>query len=96
MKRDIRILQVEDEVITAMMMERELKRLGYKMIQHVSTGEMAFETAMQNPPDIILMDIQLAGKIDGIEAASMIKSELNIPVVFISSYEDNDTRKRAD
>ncbi|OHD13585.1 MAG: histidine kinase [Spirochaetes bacterium GWD1_27_9] len=92
--REISILLVEDEVIIAMLMQKEIMDIGYKVSNHVTTGENAIVIARQNPPDIILMDIRLAGKIDGIDAASVIKSELDIPVIFITCYDDQSIRDR--
>ncbi len=95
MNGKISILLVEDEVITAMLMETQLKKIGYTLTSHVTTGENAIAATLLNRPDIILMDIRLAGNIDGIEAASVIKSETDIPIIFITSYDDQNTRDRA-
>ena len=94
MNEKISILLVEDEVITAMLMEAQLKKIGYTLTNHVTTGENAITATLLKRPDIILMDIRLAGNIDGIEAASVIKSETNIPIIFITSYDDQATRDR--
>lgn len=96
MEKVLRILLVEDEIITAFLMQEELKDIGYAVSQHVTSGEDAIISAKQNSSDLILMDIRLAGKIDGIEAASIIKSENNIPVIFITGYEDQAIRERAE
>ncbi len=96
MGRQIRILLVEDEVILAMLMVRQLTKAGYAISRHVATGEEAVTSARENPPDIILMDIQLAGRIDGIEAAIAIKAGSDVPVIFITGYEIADFRERAD
>ena len=95
-KKPISILLVEDEVIIAMVLKLDLKRNGYPDVRHVTTGEMAIISATQNPPDIILMDIRLAGEIDGIEAAAVIKAESDIPVLYVTSYDDEEIRGRAD
>ena len=94
MNEKISILLVEDEVITAMLIEAQLKKIGYTLTNHVTTGENAIAATLLKRPDIILMDIRLAGNIDGIEAASVIKSETNIPIIFITSYDDQATRDR--
>lgn len=86
MKNDLKILLVEDEVIAAMLMKLELRNAGYEIAHHVVTGEEAITCASQNSPDIILMDIRLAGEIDGVEAASAIRSRSNVPIVFITGY----------
>jgi CheY-like chemotaxis protein len=94
MDREISILLVEDEAITAMLMESQLKKIGYTLTNHVTTGENAITATLLHQPDIILMDIRLAGNIDGIEAACIIKSETDIPIIFITSYDDQTTRDR--
>ncbi len=91
-----KILLVEDEVITAMLMQKELKDIGYPTVHHVTTGEKAIFFANKNPPDIILMDIRLAGEIDGIDAAEDIKAESDIPIIFITGYDDKEIRERSE
>ncbi len=95
MKKSIKILLVEDEAVPAMLLQTQLEKLGYNISEHVTTGENAIASSRRNPPDIILMDIRLAGEIDGIEAAAAIRSESNIPVIFITGYDDQKNRERA-
>ncbi|MCC6276148.1 MAG: response regulator [Leptospiraceae bacterium] len=95
MNSPLQILLVEDEVITAMLMIKELKKNGFEVVSHVTTGENAIEYSEENKPDLILMDIQLAGSLDGIEAAKQISNRFHIPVIFITCYEDDATRERA-
>ncbi len=96
MDKKISILLVEDEVVTAMLMENKLNGMGFHEILHVTTGEDAIISAKQNSPDIILMDIRLAGEIDGIDAAEAIKAESDIPVIYITGYDDKENRDRAE
>lgn len=93
----ISILIVEDEVLTAMFMEKLLKRKGYNVLKRLSTGEEAVEFAVINKPDLVLMDIRLAGKIDGIEAISRIVAgtSATIRFIFSSGYSDPDLIGRA-
>jgi signal transduction histidine kinase len=91
----VRILLVEDESIVAMDMERRLSALGYSVIEHVLSGEDAVAKAEQEKPDLILMDIHLKGKMDGIQAAERIKSTLGTPVIYITAYSDETTLSRA-
>ncbi|TAL32960.1 MAG: response regulator [Spirochaetes bacterium] len=95
MRKKIKILEVEDEAITAFLLAKELSECGYEVASRVPTGEKAIVTAREFKPDIILMDIRLAGKIDGIDAAIRIKAESDIPVIFITGYEDREMRERA-
>lgn len=90
-----KVLIVEDEVIIAMCLQMELERAGYEVSQNVLTGEEAVKFARQNPPDVILMDIRLAGKIDGIEAARQIQASGPIPIIFMTGYPDKAIEERA-
>jgi CheY-like chemotaxis protein len=94
---EISLLIVEDEAVTAMFMERKLRRLEYNVLKCVSTGEDAIVYAAEHRPDIILMDIRLAGKMDGLEAAERIKSESDNPVrfIFTTGYSDTECREKA-
>jgi CheY-like chemotaxis protein len=96
MSRKINILLVEDEVIVAMLMQKQLRDIGYQSVHHVTTGEKAIIYIQDNTPDIILMDIRLAGEIDGIEAAEAIKAKADIPILFITGYDDKEIRDRAE
>jgi CheY-like chemotaxis protein len=90
-----RIMIVEDEIVSAMALEKMLGSLGYTVVKTVTTGEEAIEWARRERPDVIAMDIRLAGPMDGIEAASKIDEELGTPVIFMTGYDDKETRYRA-
>ncbi|MCZ7401794.1 MAG: ATP-binding protein [Candidatus Methanoperedens sp.] len=90
-----RILVVEDERITAEDIRRRLLKMGYSVISTVDTGEKAIKEASDQKPDLILMDIILKGKMDGIEAAGQIHSRLNIPIVFLTAFTDEKILERA-
>lgn len=89
------ILLVEDEALTAMSIKLELERAGYRVCKHVVSGEEAILAAQQESPDLILMDILLAGELDGIEAARQIGSIQDIPVLFMTGYPDKELEDRA-
>lgn len=99
-KRDIlngikpRIMVVEDENITALDIADKLKDLGYDICALVSSGVLAIDKARKLHPDLILMDIMLKGDMDGIEVTKSIE-DLSIPVVYLTSYSDKKTLKRA-
>ena len=80
------ILIVEDEAIVALDVRRRLVKLGYNVTSCVSSGEEAIIKAAEEQPDLVLMDIYLKGRIDGIEAASQIYTHLNIPVIYGLSF----------
>jgi PAS domain S-box-containing protein len=86
---ETKILVVEDEAITGMDIQRSLTEMGYSVVAIATTGELAVRKAGELHPDLILMDIMLAGKMNGIEAAEQIKDTLRIPVVYLSAYSDD-------
>ena len=90
-----RILVVEDERITAEDIKDGLKSLGYKVPAVVHSGEEAVRKAMELQPDLVLMDIKLEGKMDGIEAATQIRERYDIPVIYLTAYSDENTLERA-
>ncbi len=89
------ILVVEDEIIIAEDIRRSLQRLGYEVPSVVSSGEDAIKKAEENEPDLVLMDIVLRGRMDGIEAAEQIHSRFGIPLVYLTAYADEATLERA-
>ena len=89
------MLIVEDEAIIAMQIENTLKNLGYEVSSVVNTGEKAIEKAGVDKPDIILMDIRIMGKMDGIDAAEVIQSRFGIPVIYLTTYMDEERIRRA-
>ncbi|MFQ5975368.1 MAG: PAS domain S-box protein [Candidatus Hydrothermarchaeales archaeon] len=89
------ILVVEDERIVAEDIKRTLQNLGYVVPSVVSSGKEALKKAEEYNPDLVLMDIVLQGKINGIDAASQIRSRFNIPVVYLTAYADEKTLERA-
>lgn len=88
------ILIVEDDVLVAEDVRRTIENLGYRVADAVTRGEEAVEVAREQGPDLILMDVRLAGPMDGVEAASTIVEELDIPVVYMTAYADDETRDR--
>jgi CheY-like chemotaxis protein len=90
-----RILIVEDESILAMLIKGKLRSSGYEVADWVDTGENAIKKAKELLPDLILMDIVLKGKMDGIEASKQIRNRLDIPIIYLTAYSDDDVLKRA-
>jgi len=90
-----RILVVEDEVLVSYSLQRLLEILGYTVVATLTTGEAAVVEAERLRPDLILMDIRLAGQMNGITAAAKIREHLDIPVVYLTGYSDEDTLQRA-
>ena len=90
-----RILVVEDELLSVQIIRRELEFLGYEVAGVLETGEEAVSRVDELKPELILMDIVLGGKMDGIEAAELIVNRHGIPVVFITAYSDDSLFDRA-
>jgi CheY-like chemotaxis protein len=89
------VLIVEDDAIVGQDLKNRLTNMGYFIICVTSTGEDAVEKARHHMPDVVLMDIRLAGKMDGITAAAQIGEKYHIPVVYLSAYADDETLARA-
>ncbi|MDD2882089.1 MAG: EAL domain-containing protein [Rhodoferax sp.] len=90
-----RILVVEDELLVARDICEQLVLLGYEPIGHTASGEEALLLAEQHHPDLVLMDIELAGAMDGIAAAQALRSKMCLPVVFLTAFDADDTLARA-
>lgn len=93
MKR--KILIVEDEAVTSVMLEKTLKELGYEVVGSAFDGEEAIALARDRQPDIILMDIRIQGEMDGIETAKRIYQQYNIPIIYLTAHSDDNTIRRA-
>lgn len=91
----IKVLVVEDENIVALEIKGRLKKLGYIVPGVASTGEDAINKAEALSPDLVLMDIMLKGEIDGIEAARYIREKMDIPIIYLTAYADEQTLERA-
>lgn len=90
-----RILVVEDERIVAMHLQQRLTKLGYEVPAIVASGEQALQTIDALQPDLVLMDINIEGALDGIETARRIPDELDIPVIYLTAYSEDSTLERA-
>jgi PAS domain S-box-containing protein len=90
-----RIMVVEDEALVALSVKQKLHGLGYDVVATLDTGEQAVQQASDLRPDLILMDIMLAGALDGIAAASQIRAHCDIPIIYLTAYSDEGTLERA-
>jgi DNA-binding LytR/AlgR family response regulator len=90
-----RILIVEDDIIIAANISLQLTKLGYEVTGIESRGEDAIHHAKENHPEIILMDIHLKGKIDGIETALSIQRIFDIPLIYLTANSDEISFQRA-
>ena len=90
-----KILIVEDDPIIANLIQVFLSKKQYKICGKAETGESAIALAAQEQPDLVLMDINLKGELDGVFAAKYIFNAFNIPVIFLTGNSDDDTIQRA-
>lgn len=95
MEAKYRIMIVEDDLATAGMLGKALKRLGYDVVAMVDNGDDAFHTATAELPDLILMDVALKHGADGIATAARISTKLDIPVIFLTAHLDEETFSRS-
>jgi DNA-binding LytR/AlgR family response regulator len=91
----IKILIVEDDMLIAANISLQLTKLGYEVCGIVPRGEEAVAHVRMNPPDLILMDINLKGAVNGIAAAKTIRQIMSIPIVYLTANNDEATFARA-
>jgi diguanylate cyclase (GGDEF)-like protein/PAS domain S-box-containing protein len=90
-----RVFIVEDEVLVARDIKSRLEKLGYQVIGTAARGDDAVSRVLSERPDLILMDINLKGDMDGIEAADRIRAEADLPIIFCTAYSNDETLQRA-
>ena len=95
MKSPAKILIVEDEMIIGANISLQLTKLGYEVTGIVTRGEEALSHVRQHKPDIVLMDIQLKGNLDGIETVQSMHKEIDIPVIYLTANSDQEHFNRA-
>lgn len=95
MTTNAKILLAEDDCVAARHLKHTLSRMGYQVADVVRTGEEIIENIAGNKPDIILMDITLGGKLDGISAAKKIHMVVDIPIIFLTANSNNEVFERA-
>ncbi|HEY1170606.1 MAG TPA: response regulator [Verrucomicrobiae bacterium] len=95
MKESPSIMVVEDEGIVARDLSQRLTHLGYRVPAISMTGEDALKQAEAIHPDLVLMDINLRGGIDGVETATRLRQKHNVPVIYLTAYSDSSTLDRA-
>ena len=90
-----RILVVEDDLNVAQVLRARLESYGFEVCDIVSSGLDAIRVAETLTLDIVIMDIKIKGRIDGIETARRIRSRIEIPIVYLTAHSDEDLLKRA-
>mgnify|MGYP006286171551 CR=1 FL=1 len=95
MKNPLRILIVEDEMVIGANISLQISNFGYEVTGIVPRGEEALMHVRENQPDIVLLDINLKGNIDGIQTAEMMQKEHDIPVIYLTANADDAHFNRA-
>ncbi|HEY1216583.1 MAG TPA: response regulator [Bryobacteraceae bacterium] len=91
----LNVLVVEDEALIAMELRARLSRLGHRVVGVADTGREAIELARLEKPQLVLMDIHLKGDMSGIEAASAINKDGEVPIIYLTAHSDAATVSRA-
>jgi CheY-like chemotaxis protein len=94
-KRGVQVLVVEDEAIIAMDILGMLKKMGCAESEAVFSGEESVQRVAERRPDLVLMDIRLKGRMDGIQAAQQIFYKYDVPVIYLTAFGDDATIDRA-
>ena len=92
---EIRVLVVEDEPLIAEDIRDLLDSMDYEISAHAMSGEEALEELADNTPDIVLLDINLEGEMDGIQVGEILHKEYQLPFVYLTSYANKSTVERA-
>ncbi|MDF3126114.1 EAL domain-containing protein [Rheinheimera sp. 1928-s] len=90
------ILIVEDEYIVSLDLKNTLEDLGHRVTGTIARGEDVVAKALEFPPDLVLMDIQLSDKMRGTEAAEQLKKQMDVPVIFLTAYCDENVLEQAE
>lgn len=89
------VLVVEDELIVAMDIVQSLASMGFEARGGITTGEEALEEMRRSIPDLVIMDIRLAGELDGVQVARQIREHYSTPVIFVTASTEKSTFLRA-
>lgn len=95
MEQNTKVMLVEDEAILALQLKDLLKQMGHSVTAICASGEAALESVETAPPELILMDINIQGEMDGIETARCIHERHDIPVIFMTAHSETNTIARA-
>ena len=90
-----KVVIVEDEGLIAADLQARLERAGYRVPGVATSGGEALQAIRTHLPDVVLMDIRLAGDLDGIQVAGKVRQDFDIPVVYLTAFEDRETLRRA-
>ena len=86
MEEEKNILIVEDEEVIAMDLKKTISNFGYNVLSTVSSGEEALNFMADNKPNLVIMDILLAGDLNGIETGVIMSERFEVPIIYITAY----------
>jgi DNA-binding NarL/FixJ family response regulator len=95
MKQSTRIFFVEDDPILAKVLAWRLEKLGYSVCGSSNDGVEAVDRILEEKPDLVLLDIELGGRYDGIHVGSILKSKSRIPFIYLTSHSEERYLTRA-
>ena len=87
-----RLIIVEDDLVSSYAMSLMLKDHGFEVVENLMSADNILEDFQKHDPDGVLMDIRINGKIDGMEAAQILRKESDVPIIFISAFNDEETK----
>jgi CheY-like chemotaxis protein len=91
-----KILVVEDDMILALVLKKNLEQLGHTVLEVQASGHGAIDAVSKSKPDLIIMDIKLMGSIDGIQTMIEIRKFSEIPVIYVSGNSDESVKQKAE
>lgn len=95
MEKNRKILVVEDEALLALQVKADVGEMGHSITAIYASGEEALDGLQTSRPDLILMDIKLQGKLDGIQTANLIQNQYDIPIIYMTAHSEESTIERA-
>lgn len=90
-----KIIIVEDEFMLQMMIEKMIEKMGHQVVAKAKSGDAAIEAVKEHQPDLVLMDVKLIGKYDGIETIQQIRAFSDVPVLYLTGNTDKAVIERA-
>ncbi|MCH8556589.1 MAG: response regulator [Balneolia bacterium] len=91
-----KILIVEDEFMLQMMIEKMIEKMGHQIVAKAKSGDAAIEAVKEYNPDLVLMDVKLIGKYDGIQTIEQVRAFSDVPVLYLTGNTEKDVIQRAE
>lgn len=88
-----KIIIIEDDLVSSHVITLMLEQEGFSILRNLMSADSIVEDYEKSKPDLILMDIRLGGKMDGTEAATVLRKKYQVPIIFISAFNDEKTKE---